>query len=320
MPGEPIREMHRAAAGGLSAESVGQMAFAMKLSLFCGLLMLGGKWIAYALTGSAAILSDALESVVHVAAVAFAWFSLRLSNRPANEQYLYGYERIAFLSAGFEGAMIVIAAAAILFATAEKVRSGIPLENPGLGALLTLAAAGINAALGLYLLRLGRRTDSLILVADGKHVLTDSWTSFGVVAGLVLVAVTGWRFFDPLVATAVALHILWEGWKLVRQSVGGLLDYADPRVGAHLREHLETLAREAGVSFHSLRYRDTGKRLLVEVHLLFAYQTPLGEAHRIATGIEERLPVLMNRDVSLMTHLEAVEDHSEVHGEAATGA
>jgi cation diffusion facilitator family transporter len=165
----------------------------------------------------------------------------------------------------------------------------------------------------LYLVRLGRRTQSLILVADGKHVLTDSWTSFGVVVGLVLVAITGWKFFDPLLATLVALNILWEGWKLMRQSVGGLLDYADPEVGEALQREIGRKAQELGIGFHELRYRDTGRRLHVEVHLLFPFQMPLGEAHRRATELENSLPELLQREVDVVTHLEALEDHSEVH-------
>jgi cation diffusion facilitator family transporter len=287
----------------------------MRLSLACGCLMLGGKWFAYHLTGSAAILSDALESVVHVAAVAFAYYSVKLAHRPATKHYHYGYERIVFFSAGFEGAMIILAAFAILYAAVDKWLAGIPLDQAGLGALLTLAASLVNLALGLYLVRTGRRVNSLILEADGKHVLTDSWTSFGVVAGLGLVALTGWKVFDPLMAIAVGLNILWDGGKLIRRSVGGLLDYADPQVGEQLRRHMETLTKETGVYFHELRYRDTGRRLHAEVHLLFPYRMQMGNAHRVATEIERRLPELMGREVDLVTHLESVEDHSSVHAE-----
>ena len=155
--------------------------FAMRLSLIVGLAMLIGKTTVYFLTHSTAIFSDAAESVVHVVAVGFAWFSLRLSTRSASTQFLYGYERITFFSAGFEGAMIVVAAIAILYESIRKWITGLQLEHLGAGALLILLAGVLNAGLGYYLLRTGRRTNSLILEADGKHVLTDSWTSFGVV-------------------------------------------------------------------------------------------------------------------------------------------
>ena len=180
----------------------------MRLSLAVGVLMLLGKTTAYLMTGSAAILSDFAESVVHVIAVAFAAFSLRLSTKPAGPTFLYGYERITFFSAGFEGAMIVVAAIWILVEAIAKWMAGLKLEHLGAGTLLLVAAGTLNAWLGWYLLRVGKRSHSLILEADGKHVLTDCFTSFGVVAGLGLVLLTGWKPFDPLVAIAIALNIL----------------------------------------------------------------------------------------------------------------
>ncbi len=167
--------------------------FALRLSLFFGLAMLIGKMAAYAMTHSAAIFSDAAESVIHVIAVGFATFSLRLSAKPASSQFLYGYERIAFFSAGFEGAMIVVAAITIFFESARRWIAGLQLEHLGAGALLILAAGILNGGLGYYLLRVGRRTNSLILEANGKHVLTDSCTSFGVVGGIGLVLLTHWK-------------------------------------------------------------------------------------------------------------------------------
>ena len=287
--------------------------FAMRLSLAFGVAMMVGKVAAYVLTGSAAILSDAAESVVHVIAVGFAVFSLWLSSRPANSKYLYGYERITFFSAGFEGAMIVLAAIVILYEAIHKWLMGLRLEHLGTGTLFLLAAAGVNLALGLYLVRTGRRTHSLILEADGKHVLTDSWTSFGVVGGLCLVMLTGWKPLDPLVAIAVALNIVWSGGRLIWRSATGLLDYSDPETGRRLRQRLDELCAELGVQYHGVRFRTTGNRLLVEVHLLFAHGTPVGEAHRIATQVEERLPEGLDIPAEVITHLESLEDHASVH-------
>ncbi len=286
---------------------------AMRLSLVFGAAMMVGKVAAYWLTGSAAILSDAAESVIHVVAVSFAVFSLWLSSRPANHKFLYGYERITFFSAGFEGAMIVLAAIAIVYAAIHKWLAGLRLEHLGLGTLFVLGAAVINAGLGWYLVRTGRRTHSLILEADGKHVLTDSWTSFGVVGGLGLVLVTGWKPFDPLCAIAVALNIVWSGGHLIWRSATGLLDYADPEIGRTLRQRLDELCAEFGVQYHGVRFRTTGNRLLVEVHLLFAHGTPVGEAHRIATQVEERLPEGFEIPAEVITHLESLEDHESVH-------
>lgn len=291
--------------------------FAMRLSLVFGVAMLFGKGAAYLLTGSAAIFSDAAESVIHVVAVAFAAFSLRLSVRPADERYRYGYDRIAFFSAGFEGALIIIAAGTIIWAAVDKWLHGLRLERLGTGTLLVLAASIVNALLGAYLVRVGRRNHSLILQANGKHVLTDSWTSFGVVGGLVLVLVTGWKPFDPLLAIAVALNILWSGGQLVWRSAQGLMDYSDPETAQLLRLLLDEVTAELGVGYHELRFRDTGKSFRVDLHLLFPYETPVGEAHRVATVIEGRLAQALGRPAQVTTHLEAQEDHGPVHAQPA---
>jgi cation diffusion facilitator family transporter len=289
--------------------------FAMRLSLLVGVMMLLGKSAAYFMTGSAAILSDFAESVVHVIAVAFAVFSLRLSTKPAAPNFLYGYERITFFSAGFEGAMIVLAAVWILIAAIEKWRAGLKLEHLGSGTLLLLAAGILNGGLGWYLLRIGKRTHSVILEADGKHVLTDSLTSFGVVAGLGLVMITGWKPFDPLIAIAVAANILWSGGRLAWRSAVGLLDYSDPETGKQIRAKLDAICGELGLHYHGVRFRTTGYRHIIEVHLLFPHATPVGEAHRLATALEERLPVELARPAEVITHLESLEDHEHVHSQ-----
>jgi cation diffusion facilitator family transporter len=287
--------------------------FALQLSLIVGVLMLAGKMSAFAITGSSAVFSDAAESVVHVAAVAFAVFSLWLSTRPAVPQFHYGYERIAFFSAGFEGAMIVLAAGSILYTTTVRWRRGLELDHLGSGVILIVAAGLLNAVLGWYLLRIGRKNHSLILEADGKHVLADSWTSFGVVAGLALVMATGWKPLDPLVAYGVAGNILWTGGRLLWRSFKGLLDYSDPKIGHRIRARLDALCNELGIEYHGVRFRTTGYRQIIEVHLLFPDSMKLGEAHRLATQVEERLAVDLEMPAEVTTHLESLEDHSEVH-------
>ena len=258
---------------------------AMRMSLAVGVVMLLGKATAYYVTGSAAILSDFAESVVHVIAVGFAAFSLRLSTKPAAPTFLYGYERITFFSAGFEGAMIIVAAIYIIVEAVRKWLAGLQLEHLGPGILMVLGAALLNAWLGWYLLRVGRSTHSLILEANGKHVLTDSYTSFGVVLGLGLVILTGWKPFDPLLAIAVAINILWSGGRLAWRSVVGLLDYSDPATGKQIREKLDAICSKLGVHYHGVRYRTTGYREIIEVHLLFPQATAVGEAHRLATSL-----------------------------------
>ncbi len=211
--------------------------------------------------------------------------------------------------------MIVVAAIAILYESIRMWITGLQLERLGTGTALILIAGVVNAGLGYYLLRTGRRTNSLILEADGKHVLTDSLTSFGVVGGLALVLLTHWKPFDPLVAIAVAANILWSGGHLVWRSAVGLLDYSDPKTGRIIRDKLDAICAELSIQYHGVRFRTTGYRQIIEVHLLFPRQTPVSEAHRLATILEERLPAQLGMPAEITTHLESLEDHADVHHE-----
>lgn len=295
------------------AKELRNAQFAMRVSLIFGVAMLVGKTAAYFMTHSVAIFSDAAESVIHVIAVGFASYSLRLSARPPSRNFLYGYERITFFSAGFEGALIVVAAVAIVTQSVREWAAGLQLQRVGSGVQLILVAGILNAGLGYFLLRTGRRTNSLILEADGKHVLTDSWTSFGVVGGLGLVLLTHWKPFDPLVAIAVAANILWSGGRLVWRSAVGLLDYSDPDAGHKIRERLDSICSELNIEYHGVRFRTTGYRQIIEVHLLFPSLTSVNEAHALATMLEERLPTELGMPAEVITHLESLEDHGEIH-------
>jgi cation diffusion facilitator family transporter len=290
-----------------------QQQFAIKLSLAVGVLMLIGKWYAYLITGSAAILSDAAESVVHIIAVAFAAYSMWLSFRPADSSHPYGHDKISYFSAGTEGLLIIIAAGFILYESILKLLTGITLENLDQGTFIIFGASVINLGLGGFLVWRGKKSGSLILIANGKHVLTDSWTSFGVVAGLMLTIWTGWLPFDPIVAILVALNILWEGGKLVRQSVGGLMDEADENIEQKIRTALETETNWRSLVYHELRCRNSGNAIWIEFHLLFPASTLLEDAHRISTEIEARLCALFETNVHVTTHLEPMESHDDVH-------
>ena len=289
------------------------LSFAMNLSLGVGLLMFVMKMGAYLLTGSAAILSDAAESVVHVAAVLFAAYSLRLSYKPADASHLYGHAKISFFSAGFEGAMIILAALYIIYESLHKWRAGLQLENLGAGTALTAAAAAINGGLGGYLVWVGRRKSSFILTANGKHVLTDCWTSLAVLVGLGLVLTTGWLPFDPLCGIVMACNILWSGAGLIRSAFVGLMDQADPEAQARLTELLERETRQHGLSYHQLRHRNLGDAHWVEVHLLFPEGVSLVDAHRTATSIEQVIEHALEPRAHVTTHLESAADHAELH-------
>jgi cation diffusion facilitator family transporter len=297
----------------MAEREIRDLRFAMRLSLGVGFGMLAMKVFAYLVTGSVAILSDAAESVVHVVAVSFAAYSLSLSLKPADSSHSYGHDKIAFFSAGFEGAMIILAAFYIIYLSIHKWLHVLQLENLGQGTLLTLAAALINLALGGYLVWMGKKHGSLVLEANGKHVLTDSWTSFGVVAGLTLAMLTGWMALDPLIASLVAANILWTGGKLVRRSVGGLMDEGNPEIDGRITRVLTEATRKAGIQFHCLRHRDTGSKVWVEFHLLFPQETTLAAAHHIATEVEDRVRHELGLRAEVITHLETLEDHEQIH-------
>lgn len=294
-------------------QAIAQQKLSMRLSLVVGFLMLAGKMYAYLITGSAAILSDAAESVVHVFAVSFAVFSLWLSLRPADKSHPYGHDRISFFSAGVEGFLIVLAALYIIYEAIVKWLAGLQLERLDTGILFVAGASLINAALGAYLVWQGKRYRSIILVANGKHVLTDFWTSLGVIVGLLLVLITGWKPFDPILAIFVALNILWSGGKLIRESVGGLMDEVDPEIARTIREVIEAESAKRQLRFHLLRHRNTGRNLWVDFHLLFPNDTPIEQAHWQATEIEAVIKASVPLPVVITTHLEPLDLHDHVH-------
>jgi cation diffusion facilitator family transporter len=275
--------------------------------------MFAGKWYAYLITGSAAILSDAAESVVHVVAVSFAFYSLWLSHQPPDRSHPYGHDKIGYFSAGFEGVMIALAAVYIVVESVRKWLAGLHLERLDTGALVVAGAALVNLALGLFLIWQGRRHRSLILVANGRHVLTDVWTSCGVVIGLVLVLLTGWLPFDPICAIFVASNILWTAGKLIRQSVGGLMDESDPAMERLVRDTLDRETAARNLRYHELRYRNSGTSVWVEVHLLFPAGVPLEDAHAAATAIEEALQDALPVTSRVITHFEPAEAHDSAH-------
>jgi cation diffusion facilitator family transporter len=294
------------------ADSAGKY-FAIRLSFYFGLLMLMIKWYAYYLTGSSAILSDAAESVVHIIGVGFAVFSLWLSLQPADTKHTYGHSKISYFSAGTEGLLIVLAAAYIIFVSIQKFITGIEISNLDQGMYFTLAASVINLFLGGYLVHIGKKTNSIILVANGKHVLTDSWTSFGVVGGLFLTWVTGWLPFDPIVAILAALNILWTGGKLLRQSVGGLMDEVDNKLGTTIHNILDSEVTKLGLEYHQLRYRESGDYIWIEFHLLFPSGVLLEDAHNTATDLETFIKSSFKTNVHILTHLEPVDTKFKGH-------
>jgi cation diffusion facilitator family transporter len=283
---------------------------AMTMSVGAGILLLGLKAIAYWWTGSTAILSDLGESVAHLAAVGFAAYSLWLSLQPADANHLYGHTKIGFFSAGFEGAMIMGAAIYILYEAWGAAWNGPQLDHISIGLVLTAGAAALNGALGWHLVRTGRLRGSIILEANGHHVLTDCWTSLGVLIALGLVKLTGWLYWDPLFAAVAAINILVAGYRLVRRSVSGLMDAADPEMHELIEQIVSAETGRRGISHHNLRHRNVGDAHLIELHLVFPAEALLRDAHRIATEIEEAVEVKIHPAGHVITHLECEGDHA----------
>jgi cation diffusion facilitator family transporter len=215
-----------------------------------------------------------------------------------------------------EGALIVVAAGYIIYEAVVKWLAGLAVQNLSTGTFLVAGAAVLNAGLGFYLLSEGKRSGSLILIANGRHVLTDVWTSAGVVVGLILTLVTGVLPLDPCVAILVAINILWSGGKLIRQSVGGLMDEGDPALEAAIKNTLDEETHEHGLRYHQLRYRNSGTSLWVELHLLFPAGALLEDAHRSATAIERAVSRRLSMPVHIVTHLEPQDQHDQAHVES----
>jgi cation diffusion facilitator family transporter len=268
------------------------------------------KTLAWWLTGSVGLLSDALESIVNLAAALLAVTMLRVAASPPDENHPYGFSKAEYFAAGIEGALIVLAAAGILASAIPRLLEPEPLESPGLGLTLSVAASGINLAVGVLLIRVGRRHHSIALEADGHHLITDVWTSAGVIIGVGLVFLTGWLRLDPLVALGVAAHIVWTGLRLMRRSWRGLLDAAIPTEDTgEVTKLFAEYSKRYGVSFHALRTRQAGKRRFISFHFLVPDAWSVAQAHRLSEEIEERIRSLVP-NASIFTHIEPISDPS----------
>ncbi len=259
------------------------------ISVVSGAAIFSGKVLAYVITGSAAVFSDAMESIVNVVAAAVLVWSLRVASRPADPDHPYGHGKVEFFSAGIEGALIVVAAVLIAVQAIRQLVAGAEPQRLDAGLALLAAASLGNGALGLYLVGIGRRTESLALVADGKHVLADVWTSVGVIAGLAVVRVTGFAVLDPIVALGVAIWIVREGGGLVRRAVEGLMDAADDGLLGDLAAVLEAERPAEWIDVHGMRAWRSGAELHVDFHLLVPRYLDVDRLHALHDEVEKRL-------------------------------
>ena len=259
------------------------------ISLVVAVLMLAAKYQAYRMTGSTAVLSDALESIVNVVAAVFALGGLVFAGRPADRNHPYGHGKIEFFSAAFEGGLIAFASVLIVYEAIRSLLAGPEVRQIGAGGLIVLGAGLVNLALGFYLVRTGRRYASLTLVADGKHVLADFWTSVGVVVGLGLVHLTGRAWVDPLAALLVALSLMWTGFQLVRHAAGGLLDEEDPVLLSRVLNALQGYIGGGVIRVHHLRAIRAGRFQHVEAHLVVPEFWSVERAHDLSEDVAARV-------------------------------
>jgi cation diffusion facilitator family transporter len=285
------------------------------LSVAAAIVTITLKTLAWKMTGSVGLLSDALESLVNLAAAVFTLTMLSYAARPPDEEHAFGHGKAEYFASGAEGAMILIAALAIIWSAANRLVAPRPLEQTGLGAAISAAASLVNLGTARVLLSAGRRRHSIALEADGQHLMTDVWTSAGVLLGIGAVAVTGWTRLDPLVAIGVAIRIVWAGSRLLHRSALGLLDTALPA-----DEHAAlqaVLARHEGseTRFHAVRTRQAGSRRFVYFHVLVPGAWTVARGHRLVEQIEEDIRAALP-GASVFSHLEALEDPASLEDEA----
>ncbi|MBW8482421.1 cation diffusion facilitator family transporter [Actinomadura sp. PM05-2] len=279
----------------------------MGLSVAAALATIALKSAAWLVTGSVGLLSDAAESLVNLVAALVGLGALRWAARPADEEHAYGHTKAEYFAAGAEGLMIFVAAAAIAVGAVERLLAPRPIDAVGVGLAISAAASVLNGAVGLLLVRAGRRHRSIVLEADGKHLLTDVWTSAGVIAGVAAVALTGWERLDPIVALAVAVNILWAGFGLLRRSGGGLMDRALESADQRLIAEALAPFEADGIVFHAVRTRESGSRAFVSMHVLVPGAWTVRRGHdkveEVEAAVRARLP-----HATVFTHLEPVED------------
>jgi len=277
------------------------------LSVAAAVVVLGLKLGAWKLTGSVGLLSDALETCTNLGGAVMALLMLRLAAQPPDDEHAYGHTKAEYFSSGFEGMLIFIASILIVIEAVPRLWAPQPLQRPDIGLGVAALATVINFVVARVLGGAGRRHHSISLDADARHLMADVWTTVGVILGLGLALLTGWVWLDPLVALAVAVNVLWEGYKLVGESVSGLMDAAWPEVEQNTLHAVLDEFRQDGVDFHAVKTRRSAARRFVSFHVLVPGAWSVKQGHdlveRLEQRLDERLPM-----VTAFTHLEPSDD------------
>jgi cation diffusion facilitator family transporter len=279
------------------------------LSIAAAVTTISLKTVAYFLTGSVGLLSDAIESLVNLAGAIMALIMLTIAARPADESHVYGHSKAEYFASLVEGMLILTAAAGIFITAINRLLHPTQLQELGIGLGVSVAASAINFVVARILLVQGRNRNSISLEADAHHLMTDVWTSAGVISGVAVAGLTRWIILDPLLAIAVALNIVWTSFQLVRRSVLGLMDTALPQKEQHLIEEVMKKYHAKGVTFHALRTREAAARRFVSVHMLVPGTWTVHDAHHIAEDFESDVRLALGGVITVFTHIEPVEDH-----------
>lgn len=277
------------------------------LSIAAAVITIGLKLGAYLLTGSVGLLSDAIESLVNLVAAIVALWALTYAAKPADAEHTFGHTKAEYFSSGAEGALIVVAAISIAVEAWRRLQHPEALTQLGLGLGLSLLATAVNGGVAVVLLKAGRRLRSITLRADAHHLLTDVWTSGGVILGIFLVQVTGWLVLDPVIALLVAVNIVWTGFKLLKETFSGLLDTALPKEEMELIRRILDDYADQGIQFHAMRTRMAGTRHFISFHVLVPGAWSVRQGHDLCETIELRIIEALPGS-NVITHLEPLED------------
>jgi len=278
------------------------------LSIGAAVVTMALKTGAYFLTGSVGLLSDAIESLVNLVGAGMALLMLTIAARPADEDHVYGHTKAEYFASSTEGLLILGAAIGIISTAAQRLLQPKEIEQLGLGLVVSVAASLINFVVARILLNAGKQRQSITLEADAHHLITDVWTSVGVIGGVGIAGLTGWNILDPIVAIIVATNIIWTGVKLIRRSVAGFMDEALPDQEQKLIQTVMSKYREKGVTFHALRTRQAAARRFISVHVLVPGHWTVHDAHHIAEDFENEIRTTLGGAITVFTHLEPVED------------
>jgi len=285
------------------------------LSIAAAIITITLKAGAYFLTGSVGLLSDAIESIVNLFAAIMALSMLTIAARPPDESHSYGHGKAEYFSSNVEGILILVAAVGIMVTAVERIINPREIEQVGIGLVVTVVATLVNFVVARILLKAGKQHGSITLEADSDHLMTDVWTSIGVVVGVGAVGLTGWSILDPIIALVVAVNIIFTGLKLIRRSVEGLMDASLSDAEMQAVENVLAKYRQQGIDFHALRTRQAGARHFISVHVLVPGELTVHDAHHIAEDIENEIRAVVQNSVAF-THLEPIEDelsHEDIY-------